>query len=167
VADRFKVEFRDNKGRLAPNFMRGFADRLEKAVAKGGINRIMDQLVIGANDIRNEMITSMRQSPATGKKYTGGRGGKSHIASSPGNPPRVDSGQLINSIVMDERFFEVEVGSRITEGDPPYPTVLEFGNEEGTLKARPWAEPAFENKRLDIEANLIDAVNDTLRRAVD
>lgn len=159
---RFILEITDGKGHV--NLDR-FGKRMERTIAKGGINRIMDELVIGANNIRNEMITSMRNSPATGKKYTGGRGGKSHIASSPGNPPRVDSSQLVNSIVMDERLFEVEVGSNIMEGDPPYPVVLEFGREDGSMEARPWMGPAFESEKGAIEKELIQVINETLRNA--
>ncbi len=52
----------------------------------------------GVNIVR----LSMLQSPADGIAYIK-KSGKIHIASSPGNPPRPDDGNLINSIRGDKR----------------------------------------------------------------
>mgnify|MGYP003151218690 CR=1 FL=1 len=46
---------------------------------------------------RNEIALGMRNSPATGKVYREGTA-KEHIASSVGNPPRVDTSMLWSSI---------------------------------------------------------------------
>jgi len=72
------------------------------------LDAVRFRLVQGANNIRNEMINSMRRTPKTGKRYK--RGKRWHIASSEGNAPAVDTGQLLRSIVMDVRADEVEVG---------------------------------------------------------
>ena len=50
-----------------------------------------------AQQAAGNMQMSMTNSPATGKTYR--RGSKTHIASSPGNPPRVDMGTLRASIL--------------------------------------------------------------------
>ena len=101
---------------------------------------VMVALVNAAMETRNEMIGSMKGTPKTGLPYK--RGKKTHIASSPGNPPAIDRGGLVRSIIPDVRpaNLEVEVGSTIV--DPPYPIFL----EEGTTKmaARPWIKPAYE-----------------------
>lgn len=84
-----------------------------------GITR---ELAIGANDIRNTIITSMRDTPKTGRHYRRGKEGKVHIASSPGNAPAIDYGELVRSITFDVREMEIEVGSA---GGAPYVIFLE------------------------------------------
>ncbi len=107
-------------------------------------DKITKRLAMGANDIRSTIILSMRDTPKDGRTYK--RGKKKHIASSAGNPPAIDSGELIRSIVFDVRDMEVEVGSIID--DPPYPRWLEEGTEK--MEARPWLEPAVEKHEKEI-----------------
>jgi len=129
---------------------------------------VMEILVAGANDIRNEAILGMRNSPATGNLYfrywktrkgkrrelksgfigpMTGREAVFHRASQPGFPPRPDTGSLLRSIIIDARFTEVEVGSIIT--NPAYPKWLEEGTKN--MEARPWLFPAAvpNVKRID------------------
>ena len=114
---------------------------------------ITRRLAIGANDIRNTIILSMRNTPReTGKHYR--RGKNIHIASSPGNPPAIDSGDLIKSILFDVRPMEIEVGSIIDI--PPYPRYLEEGTEK--MKARPWLEPAVEKHHKEIINDIGESV---------
>lgn len=130
---------------------------LFRSVDKIPVN-ITKELAIGANDIRNTIIKSMRDTPKTGRHYK--RGKKFHIASSPGNPPAIDFGELVRSIVFDVREMEVEVGS---EGGAPYSEFL----ERGTLKIfdesitplermapRPWLAPAVEKHHQEIIDNV-------------
>ncbi len=105
---------------------------------------ITRRLAIGANDIRNTIILLMRNTPKDGKVYK--RGKKKHIASSPGNPPAIDSGNLVASILFDVRDMEVEVGSIINI--PPYPTYLEEGTDK--MEPRPFLEPAVEKHKDEI-----------------
>lgn len=77
---------------------------------------------------------SMSDSPATGRAYV--HGGATHIASSPGNPPRPDVGNLLNSINvkrMNEKLYAIRVGSE--QG-----VLLEFGTTY--MEARPFMGPA-------------------------
>ncbi|OGC76308.1 hypothetical protein A2619_05835 [candidate division WWE3 bacterium RIFOXYD1_FULL_39_9] len=118
------------------------------------------RLVWGANRIRNRMINLMRHTPKTGKKYR--RGKKWHIASSPGNAPAVDRGQLIRSIVMDEGIDYVEVG---VKSGAPYAAAL----EEGTSKAgrgrktkilpRPFLKPSVAAEMPRIESRIYYDLN--------
>ena len=137
------------------------------------IRALGEELVIGANEIRNRIINSMDTTPKTGYTYRWracnpgeapdyfvtikGRRipvkerWKPHIASSPGNPPAVDTGNLKQSIIMDARLpGEVEVGSTITE--PPYPVYLEKGTSQ--MAARPWLQPAIDAVVSRIEENI-------------
>jgi len=103
------------------------------------------ELALGANDIRNTVITSMRDTPKTGRHYRRGKGGKVHIASSPGNPPAIDYGELVRSIMFNVGNMEVEVGSI---GGAPYSIFLEEGTEK--MEARPFLGPAVDKHEKEI-----------------
>lgn len=47
---------------------------------------------------QNEIKRGMQKTPKTGNVYP--RGKKKHIASSEGNPPAIDTGRLVNSILV-------------------------------------------------------------------
>ena len=134
-----------------------FAELGEKARTVLGTNafyRVRQELIAGAMEMRNEIIMSMRNSPETGKLYrigTNKRGkGVYHRASSPGFPPRPNTGRLINSILMNVRIMEVEVGSIIT--NPPYPVYLEEGTSR--MRPRPWLQPAIDKWQPKINMNI-------------
>jgi hypothetical protein len=95
-----------------------------KGFNQRALDRLHFRLVEGANNIRNEMINLMRFTPKTGRRYK--RGKRWHIASSAGNAPAVDTGQLLRSIVMDVRPSEIEVGSK---SGAPYARYLEEGTQ--------------------------------------
>jgi hypothetical protein len=107
---------------------------------QASLDAIHYRLVWGANRIRNRWINAMRRTPKTGKKYK--RGGRWHIASSPGNAPAVDTGQYLRSIIMQDRIDEIEVGAK---SGAPYAKYLETGTKrEGkqVILPRPVMEPA-------------------------
>ncbi len=106
---------------------------------------ITRRLAIGANDIRNTIIKSMQNTPKTGRHYKRGKSGKFHIASSPGEAPAIDFGELLRSIFFDVRPLEVEVGSF---GGAPYAEFLEEGTSK--MEARPFLGPAVEEHEKDI-----------------
>jgi len=116
--------------------------------AKSIESEVTQWLVIGANEIRNTIILSMRNTPKTGRHYKVSKTGKPHIASSPGNAPAIRSGDLIRSIIFDARPWEVEVGS-ILEG---YPEYLEFGTKK--MEPRPWLAPAVKKHEDEIVENV-------------
>ena len=53
------------------------------------VNRVL-------NNFRRDITLGMTNTPKTGNEYK--RGGKTHIASSEGNPPAIDTGRLVSSI---------------------------------------------------------------------
>jgi len=55
------------------------------------VNRVL-------NNFRRDITMNMRNTPKTGNTYE--RGGKTHTASSAGNPPAIDTGRLVSSITM-------------------------------------------------------------------
>ena len=67
------------------------ADQLITRNAIRHVNRV-------ANHFRNLITLGMRNTPKTGREYK--RGKKTHIASSAGNPPAIDSTRLVSSIAV-------------------------------------------------------------------
>ena len=111
------------------------------------------RLVQGGNEIRNEIIRSMQKTLKTGKKYK--RGKMFHIASSPGNPPAIDKGELVRSIIVSDRPTEVEIGSK---GGAPYSKFLEEGTKK--MAKRPFLQPAVEKTM----PNIIKRIKDDIGR---
>jgi len=103
------------------------ADRIITQTAK------RDQFVrMMAQMVKAESVLSMQRSPATGNvnPVTG------HVASSPGNPPRIEHGTLVNSIdTRKVSDMAHEVGTPVLHGRK-----TEFGI--GILP-RPWLRPAM------------------------
>lgn len=86
-----------------------------------------------ANEGVNKAKMLMQESPATGREYARGR--KTHIASSPGQPPRPDMGTLMNSIhVVDVGPLTKHIADGVEYGE-----MQEFGTED--MEARPFMTP--------------------------
>lgn len=115
---------------------------LNKIITKSE-NHLQGVIQYGVNQVRNEILTSMQQTPKTGKSYA--RGKKTHIASEEGNPPAVDTGRLRNSIqmVFKNGGFTGEVSANTN-----YAVHLEFGTTK--MGARPFMQPALEKNRRKI-----------------
>lgn len=94
--------------------------------------------VNSAKRMRTDILLSMKKTPKTGRSYKKGKTAF-HQASSPGFPPAIDETGLSESIIIDERKNEVEVGSE--------KKIADYGGwlEEGTkhIKPRPFLEPAM------------------------
>jgi len=91
-----------------------------------------------AFDVEAESKRSMQGTPKTGRTYR--RGSVSHTASSPGNAPAVDTGQLLQNISVKRRKkADYDVGSR---KGAPHGFWLEFGTR--SVAKRPWLTPAFD-----------------------
>ena len=145
-------------------------NELNRKLAKTGeeIFKIIDsipqgikkKLAIGANDIRNTIITEMMTGPKTGKLYK--KKSVTHQASAPGQSPAVDSGELISRIIFDVRDMELEVGA---EAGAPYAEFLELGTKK--MKARPWLDPAVEKHASGIFDDVGDVVVETMTAAFD
>ncbi len=74
--------------------------RVNKSIPKMGTQMMTfleKELFRFTQDARTRIIKSMRDTPKDGNVYK--RGSKKHIASSEGNPPAIDSGNLISRII--------------------------------------------------------------------
>lgn len=105
----------------------------------------------GGRLIVEEAKSSMSLSPATGKTYG------DHVASSPGNPPRVDTEDLINTVKSKPEQFskedpEYRIGVFKESGQAEKAIWLEFGTKK--MEARPFMRPAYLKKRKQILSNI-------------
>ena len=82
-------------------------------------------------------------------------GARIHRASAPGEPPTIDTGNLVNSIKssrLGEFRWCVSAGTE-------YARALEYGNPARNLAPRPYMRPAMERAR----ARFIAAIQEAIR----
>lgn len=125
-------------GRLAARLDR-LADQVELAVQSA--------VADGADDLRRE-ARALLNVPGVG------------APSSPGEPPRRQSGHLRDSLRT-----EIAPGrlSAAVGTDLDYGAHLEFGTQD--TAPRPWLQPAVQNALPRIKARIKDALREALRRA--
>ena len=127
-----------------------------KEAADNFVDILTTELVIGANNIRNDIIKSFR-GKKTGTVYKK-KSGKKHKSSAPGEAPAIDEGELLRSIIYDVKKGQIEIGA----AGAPYAPYLEEGaiyNPEGSLtirilEPRPFLEPAVDKNKDEIVLNI-------------
>lgn len=150
--------------------------RIKKLVRKSN-DVVMNELTKAAIEARNKILVSLNRGKKTGKVYTwrGARDGETpdlflpsplghlfpakernvpHRASAPGEAPASDHGGLADSIKIDTRKNEIEVGSDIE--DPPYPEWLEKGTR--AMEARPFMKPVVDELEKDLGDRVLKAI---------
>jgi HK97 gp10 family phage protein len=121
---------------------------------------VTNELISGVNNIRNEIILSMRNTKRASHFYY--RGGQRHYPSAPFNPPAIDKGELVQSIVMDaKQSIGKEVSVEIGAVGAPYGKYLEDGTKK--MKPRPWLAPAVENNYPIITRNIINRIKQGIK----
>ncbi len=115
----------------------------------------------GAKKIGEDIKSSMALSPPSGKTYG------SHTASSPGNPPRIDTTDLVNAVTTQPKQFsgnvkETLVGVFKGSGQEKKAIWLEFGTKH--IAERPFARPAYLTNRADILKNVKRALKAELKK---
>ena len=119
-----------------------------KAAAPGEADKALRVL---ANEGLNKWKILIQQSPPTGRSYT--RGTVTHIASSPGNPPRSDTASLINSLnVAAAGHLRYEIRDGVAHG-----ALMEFGTDD--IEPRPSAGPMamwLEDQVEDVFDNFLE-----------
>jgi HK97 gp10 family phage protein len=83
-------------------------------------------------------------------------GKKGAQRSAPGEPPKSDTGRLVNSIRHEHSFLSASVGS-----DVNYSGYLELGTSK--MAARPYLAPSLEENKDTIEKMVIDAMQKAMR----
>ena len=125
-----------------------------------------------ANDTRNDIIKSMRNTPRQKPKWINWPNEKKqksrHFPSRPGHPPAIDAGDMVKNVLFDAYDYKFIIGS--VQRKPPYPAWLEdpAGNAPNApYKARPWLNPAIERRTpivLDNFGKVIPDLTDKIFR---
>ena len=129
---------------------------------KGTVNKA---LFLEFNAVRNYIITSMRNTKRSEKSYK--RKSVEHHPSLPGNPPAIDTGDLVKSILYDVKNMEARLG---LVGGAPHGVFLEKKTNRffsGLLKIdsagiRPWLKPAIEANKEKIIKKIQAAIKKQL-----
>jgi hypothetical protein len=140
-----------------------------KRVTEDVYKDVHEEVVTIANEVRNTIILSMRNTPRNMNKAiarqfvrktkTGKRVGKLfHYTSLPNNPPAIDSGKLVADIKIRTDITEIEVGDVSQE----YGAILEEGSPKTNLEPRPWLHPAYAN--IPIEKRVFMALANSIVR---
>lgn len=114
-------------------------DKLQRsilALKKAAPERLEKMLAYGAINTENSAKQSIQAHQSSGAEYR--RRTITHTASTPGNPPNSDTGNLVNNITVRKISGGYDVGSR---SGAPYGVHLEYGTRN--MQARPWLLPAF------------------------
>jgi phage gpG-like protein len=135
MANKFVRVTRNDFPRLMKSMPKAVADGIESAAREG--EGYVKQII--------------SESPADGREYG------NHTASSPGNPPRIDSGNLVNHINIRQESSYVW---RIRSG-AEYSADLEYGTD--FMAARPYMGPMA----FWLEQNINDIVGDYLKEAAE
>lgn len=142
-----------------------------------GVDSLLKRFDEASLDVRqkgkrftNKIATKIRASAAEsiaqnsqGNTYPRG-GGETHVASTAGNPPNKDSGDLKRSIFTRPkksslfRNYVVEVVSPMK-----YSRALEFGTKDGRIRPRPFMRPALAKHSKEY----YNGLRKILREAVD
>ena len=114
-----------------------------------GLQQLMktepDKVALWLDAEAEAMVTDIKLSFNTsppGRTYT--RGGVSHTASQPGQPPNIDIGSLINSIRWER---DGQFSRKIMDG-VQHGLWMEEGTE--TIEPRPFMQPAFAREQKTI-----------------
>ena len=116
-----------------------FMKEVYKTVSDG--KKTIGQLLLEAASVTHKTAIDMiRSGPRSGNLY--GRWGnkKIHQSSAPGEPPKSDTGVLVQNITMEKEGSGYTVGSR---KGAPHGFWLEFGTSK--MLARPWLKPSFDS----------------------
>lgn len=133
---------------MAVQWNRGLTEQVRQA-----INR---EIVVQTEEVRNEAIRLILDTPKTGRLYKR-RGGKMHQASAPGEPPASDYGRLVNSIRTD---YDLQASIGTVTASTKYAAGLEFGTAR--MAARPFMRTALSNRHKEIIAGIQGAVRAAL-----
>jgi len=131
-------------------------EKLETAVLGPIQKAIATSALIITNDARASMPPS--RGGATRTIYRDGSQVE-HTASAPGDPPTVDTGELVANVIfdIDEDGMGADIGTNVLHG-----AYMELGTSE--VEARPWLFPAFERGKAGHIRRTKKAINDVLKK---
>jgi hypothetical protein len=122
----------------------------------GSVNKVM---LVEANNLRNYIIESMQRTPKSSVGYK--RRSVTHYPSQPGNPPAIDTAELIRAILYDVKDMELRIGNM---GGAPYGGILEDPEDTRPNGRRRWLNPAVEANKERMIGNIQDAIKKEFRK---
>lgn len=136
------------------------ADRIIKKLSQLPDNLkqpITKALLQSAGEMQAYAVPRLQRNSGTGRTYK--RGGRTHVASSPGEFPNADFGALVKAMRFEPRGpLEVVWGAFIS-----YAKFLEFGTSK--MAARPFIRPTFMAFKSKATTRVRDAVQAALKAA--
>lgn len=131
-----------------------FKDRLSY-ISRYVFKEVRQEAIDIAHDVRNEILSSMQTTPRDMNKKRSRQFKRSsrtkkrqgelfHYPSLPGNPPAIDSGELIGDIKVSVRRKEVEVG----DVSQLHGEAMEKGVKKRNIEPRPWMKPAIKKEPI-------------------
>lgn len=121
----------------------------EFALAVNKPKEINDVLYRAGNNMRNYIITEMRNTERAPWSYRKTKSGKRHHPSMPGHYPAIDTGEGVRSVAFDTsvnaKGVALEIGSN---AGAPYLEHLETRKDRS--KRRPWLDPTVKHFEKDI-----------------
>lgn len=136
------------------------ADRLSRqlmALPSRLRSPIEDALLASASELNSQAIIQIQKNSGTGRTYR--RGSRTHVASSPGEYPNADYGELVRKM-----FFRAAGTLRAVWGNSSkHALPLEKGTSR--MAPRPFMRPTFLALKARIEKRISDAVNRALKDA--
>jgi len=103
----------------------------------------------GVELVKSAAVQKIASGSKTGIVYR--TRGVDHQASAPGESPASDTSRLIQSVRTPLDIANIS-GQVIFS--TAYAAALEFGREDGSIEARPYARPALEESRDQIQGNI-------------
>ena len=148
--------------------MKQVNDRIQKVSKKlmdahKNIQRSSEKrLVMSGNILRNKIIESMQNTTMANYFYRSGKNKNiKHFPSAPGNPPAINTGELIAHIIYDVSNWQLRVG---IAGGGAYGLYLEKGTEDGRLKPRPWLHPAAQGPEFkEMIKGIVGDINEYIK----
>lgn len=121
-------------------------DKISRKLVKSAdtMNSWVDkELTYYGNEMRNTIIKSMRSTRRSSIGYLRGKN-KYHYPSLPYNPPAIDYGHLVRSVMFDVGNMQMTIGSKAHEA--PHGLFMEFGTKGlagmgHIIEPRPWLAP--------------------------
>jgi len=117
--------------------------------------RVEAALLASAAEMNSHAIVKIQTNSGSGRGYK--RGSRTHIASSPGEFPNTDRGELVSKM-----FFELRSRLTVAWGNfAKHARPLEFGTSR--MAARPFIRPTYMALRDRMKKRVSDAVTEALR----
>lgn len=113
--------------------------------------------------VQGEARRSVQKSPRGGTIYKKYKPKRTHKASAPGEAPATDTGMLVNAITVQIDPGVPAAIVKVAAAVAPYSLPLEFGTQDGKIRARPFMRPALKEKGPAATAKIKEAIQRALQ----